>query len=730
MSKPLTGSINHNEKRGTFTAGLPAGQGGRRTATFDTRREAELWVAEGIRLLKAGQVVPPYQRTRSAKGSTPATGTAFITVAREHIAERYAEDGYGDVDRECQVTGYAQAIEDYLAHHGLYLETISRRDVRAMWQHMLKTGGRPSGTGTPEGLDPDQLVTKKDALRVLAAHGSPVSESTFKRAVLAGKLTATDRSGHAHLFRVGDLFSDRAGLVRAGADTGPPHRGRFAHSTLVDVRRTFRAVVAHAKADGIVVQSGVRSAKIPPDKSPKVRIRALTHAEATRLATRLHAVHQLVLWLLMLLGLRVSEAYGILLDDVIDYGAGRPGLVIIQSQGGRNFRTRRADGSTTVTTHLDRTKGSRSSRVLVVPPSLMDLIRTVIDIFHADDHGIARPGARLVPGLHRGNQSGQSAFHNALKRAGAEEGIDITFNPNSRGTRPGPGATPTPQKLRQSYATSHRAGLIPVEDIRTTLGQGLGGSVLHTNYLIDDLGLAASRRISEETQKQLDEELEGSLLIPTPVRCTTGRQPALLSRAAEIDAKLTDVGWLVQAVPVEDWVTVSDAAAYWGVSEHQLRDDIRAGKLPAIVTQRPEQRGIRYLIRSQTLLTHAVDRHRSDLSALAEELDLPYDVIRQFVARSPSLTLARDLGRRAGSLSDEDAEKVRTYFGEQQALLQRAVRMTDVASELGMSTAMIGTLVKRGVLVEDIRFHGGHRSLTLASVDEFKRQRSGRRDRA
>jgi hypothetical protein len=183
----------------------------------------------------------------------------------------------------------------------------------------------------------------------------------------------------------------------------------------------------------------------------------------------------------MLLGLRLSEAYGILVEDVFDQGKGERGIVIIQSQGGRHFRHREADGSVTTSTHVDTTKGRRSNRVLVVPAALMDLIRVAIDVFHTDENGCVRCDARLVPGLKTQDASGQSSFYNAMTVAARRENIHITFKAKWRGSRDARKVTPTPQRLRQSYASVHHADQIPIEDIRTTLGHNLGDSVLHLN---------------------------------------------------------------------------------------------------------------------------------------------------------------------------------------------------------------------------------------------------------
>jgi hypothetical protein len=311
----------------------------------------------------------------------------------------------------------------------------------------------------------------------------------------------------------------------------------------------------------------------------------------------------------------------------------------------------------------------------------------------------------------------------------AAEAIDITFDSAWRGTGSARRVTPTPQRLRQSYASVHHADLVPIEDIRATLGQSLGESVLHLHYLIDDVDLKASERIAEATQAQLVDALGGRIMIATAVSCTTARQPALAERSGEIDAALFDAGWLTTGTPDGDWLGVVDAASCLGVSEVQVRRDIRAGKLPAISSPRNDQKGIRYLVSTPDLLEHEADSPASEMAALAEEVGVSYDVVRQLVRRHEDLELERRPGRRAGTLSVEAKAYVREYFAEQEALRERAVRLTDVAKDLGLSVAAVDTIIRCGQLTEDVRFHGGFRSLTRASVEEFVLRPPRRRGR-
>ena len=730
MSKPRTGSINRTEA-GTFEASLPVAIGERRrkSHTFSTRAGAQRWINAGLAALDADQPLPPPDPIDLSRSPRPAslavaTGAAFLTIGEAWIQENYVEDRKGDVDREGQVRGYITAIDTYLQSQGLRIETTTRKAARKMFRTMLRSESDPNSTDVPSGVDPDALVTMTEALELLAENGLPVSVSTFKRGRQAGELPPADTSGRAYLFRVGDVcrFAARRPSRRA--------EGRYSHSTLQAVRSTFRAVLDYAEGEGIVLQPGVRKAGLPKNTTPKRKTRALTLAETESVAARLHVVHQVVLWILRILGLRPSEAFGLLVEDVIDAGPGQPGIVTVQSQGGRKFRRRQTDGSIRVLDHVDETKRD-SYRVLVAPAPLMDVIRLVIDVFHTNPDGVVDVKARLVPGLKKRNRGGQSAFRNALERAARKEGLNLIADIKRRGTHDDGGLvlTPTPKSMRKAFSTALQADRETIEDIRAALGHRRGAEVIHEHYLVEDTAMKPQRRIAKALAKQIAAETSGTLMVPTAISCTTARQPALAADAARIEDLLTQAGWrAVERRPNGDWITVATAAQLRGVVTAQIQADIRAGHLRAILVDRPDQGGSHYLVDETEVLAMA-DRlgAGSGMRQLADELGEPYDKIRQYIRRHPDLT-CDPLGGRDYSVPEEVGEHVRAYFREQQALEARAFRMPDVAKELGISGAAIATLVRQGRLVEDLRFHGGVRSITRASLDAYRARRTrGRR---
>ncbi|MCZ4501073.1 MAG: site-specific integrase [Marmoricola sp.] len=732
MSRPLTGSIVENAC-GTFAASVPrtSGSAKRKRATFTSRSAAERWVRACVVALETGRPLPEPGSGRSSTASAPVpVGTAFKPIGEDFVRERYVEDGHGDIGREEQVRGYIAVIDEYMRWKRLTLENITRKDARKMFRHLLKTG-EAATVGLPKALSPETQVTKKQAHALLEAHGHPVSDSTFKRAVRCGALTSVDTAGRAHLYRLDHLFGPVAGLVSdrlvSGGSDGPSRGGRYSHSTLSEVRRTFIAVLDYAKSEGITLQPKVRTAQLPKDKTPKTKTRALTLAETAVIAGRLHVVHQLVLWLLRTLGLRISEAYGLLVEDVIDLGPGKAGLLTVQSQGGKKFHRRKADGSIRVTDRVEGTKCD-SFRVLVVPCAVMAMIGVVIDAFHTDQDGVVRTEARLVPGLREADKGGQSAFRQALKFAAAAEGLDVVFDKRrSSGTSGLEPVVPTPQHMRRSFATALQASKEAIENIRSVMGHRRGTEVIHEHYLLEDPELKPQRAIAESLSAQIIAEIPDGLLVPTAQSCTTRRQPELARRKAEIDCALIEAGWLVVVTALGDGgLSVEDVAALQGVEPVYVRELIKAGKLQATKVTRTDQGGFRYSITVADALTSRDERSgRHAMRELAAELDRPYDTVRQYIRRHPDLE-CEPFGDRDYHVPEDVAAHVAAYFRRQDALELRAVRMPVVAGELGVSVAAVNTLIKHGVLVEDDRFHGGVRSITVVSLEAHRRAGRGR----
>lgn len=73
--------------------------------------------------------------------------------------------------------------------------------------------------------------------------------------------------------------------------------------------------------------------------------------------------------------------------------------------------------------YKEATKTEASTRVLVAPPAMMELLRLVLEAFHTDaGTGEVEETARLVPGLRR-EEAGQLGYREAFAAASVSEGL-------------------------------------------------------------------------------------------------------------------------------------------------------------------------------------------------------------------------------------------------------------------------------------------------------------------
>ncbi|MDA8359335.1 MAG: site-specific integrase [Actinomycetota bacterium] len=198
---------------------------------------------------------------------------------------------------------------------------------------------------------------------------------------------------------------------------------------VTDALWVLRCILAFARANGLFPPGfdptegldapiADKADRRRPERSTQPR--PLSLPECARLASHLHPVHQLAFWLQRVMGLRISEAFGIMVGDVVDLGS--TGLLAVQGQGGRSFSVRDDHGQVVAVPYKQTTKTAAGSRVLVVPEQLMVLIRVAIDAFHADpDTGQVDAAARLVPGLQTPDRSGQHAYRHAFAEAAIAE---------------------------------------------------------------------------------------------------------------------------------------------------------------------------------------------------------------------------------------------------------------------------------------------------------------------
>lgn len=252
-------------------------------------------------------------------------------------------------------------------------------------------------------------------------------------------------------------------------------------------------------------------------RRPSRQPRPLAYPECARIAAHLHRVHQVAFWLQRVMGMRISESFGVLVSDVVDLGDS--GLLAAQGQGGRSLNVRDDDGLVIAVPHKETMKTAAGSRVLVVPTVMMQLLRVAIEAFHTDpETGEVDRDARLVPGLHAADRAGQLAYREAFEDAAIAEqlgSVDLGFRV-------------APHLLRKSVATD-LAWQSGIEDAvrRRFMGHRAGDDVFGRVYTLDYPELTLLVKVAVV----LDEQIRGSigtLLTPTTRDIRWGpRQSAL-----------------------------------------------------------------------------------------------------------------------------------------------------------------------------------------------------------
>jgi hypothetical protein len=436
----------------------------------------------------------------------------------------------------------------------------------------------------------------------------------------------------------------------------------------------------------------------------------LTFPECARIAAHLHPVHQLVLWLQRVMGLRISEAFGVLVDDVIDHGDS--GLLLVRGQGGRLFRVRDDDGRVVTVAYKETVKTEAASLVLVVPSIMMELLQVAAGAFHTDpETGDADEMARLVPGLRMEDESGQLGFREAFKSAAAAEGLgsgDLGFRVS-------------PHLLRKSVATD-LAWQPGIEDAvrRRFMGHRAADDVYGRVYTLDHPELTPLAEVA----RVLDEIIRGSigsLLIPTTRRIQWGHSNRNFRHATHVDATLGAAGWMIDPDSSDDPLCDTQrVASEPRIAPTTARRWMRDGTLKCVIVQ--DRDGIRHRWTRLSEVWSLRDRlsDRILLPDLAEELGVRYhDLYR--TSRRLGLDLERHPTSRQFEVPLEAVRLLRVEHARVRALHERSMKLAVAARRLNLVVSTVGLMAKRGELDVDPETDSSDaRFVTRSSVEKWR----------
>jgi hypothetical protein len=554
------------------------------------------------------------------------------------------------------------------------------------------------------------------SLREVAQEGK-VSIATARRRWRDGELPGAYRDVHGQI----RAPEEAAKVVRASRERPVG----LAQSVVTDALWVLRRVLAFARATNVVppgfdptegLVAPVPDVAAARSRQPTSQLRPLSFPECARIAAHLHPVHQLVLWLQRVMGLRISEAFGILVDDVVDLGD--MGLLFVRSQGGRDFRVRDDVGDIVTVTHKERTKTEAGMRALVLPLPMLDLLRVVVEAFHTDpETGDADETSRLVPGLRADDESGHVSFRMAFENAASAEGLssaDLGFRVS-------------PHLLRKSVATDI-AWCAGIEEAvrRRFMGHRAADDVYGRVYTLDHPELTPLKGLARVLDELIRESI-GSLIVPTTRRIRWGQATRSFRRVAHISATLDAARWTVDPEDSDDPLCDTErVASELNIAGSTARRWMRGGTLRCVIVQDDDGVGRRWARLSEVWLLRDRLADRILLPDLAVELGVRYHELYR-TARRLGLELEQHPTNRQFEVPLEAAGRLRLEHARIRALHERSLKLAVVARQLDLAVSTVGLMAKRGELDIDPETDGsGAYFVTRVSVERSRIARAGK----
>jgi integrase len=721
MSRPLAGSIRR--RQGGWCASIPEHHGAirRREERFATEAEARIWLAQAVAAVGAGRSIPdPVRRNPTAPGTgrraepaAPVIRPDIASVANAWMAAAYEDLRRGGPERAERVRRIVEAylvpwfaprtttvadVTYFMAHEWL-LQLVGRTDTQpaaTLRDQAPERAPRTAGEAGEVGL--------AEAARICG-----LSLPTLRRRWQDGQLPGAYRDAKGHI-----RVPARA-LRHVHGARGPKPTG-LSKRYVSDALWILRKIMAFARANGLFppgfdptegLDAPLPDAAVARTGRPSAQPRPLSLGECAQIASHLHAVHQLVFWLQRIMGLRISEAFGLLVSDVVDLG--ETGMLAVQGQGGRTFQVRDDTGTIVAVARKATAKTAAGSRVLVVPATLMELLRVAIEAFHTDpDTGEIDPTARLVPGIHQSSTGGQLGYHQALADAAGNEDLGTEHL----------GFRVSSHLLRKSCATD-LAWSAGIEDSvrRRFMGHRAGEDVFGRIYTLDHPDVAPLTKVAALLDDNITTQIT-TLLTPTTRSVHWGRTNPLCFRADHLSAVLAAAGWQVEpGDPDDPLCDANRVAEELGIVATTARRWMSDGTIRSVVA--PDGDGVprRYSRLSDVWARRDQLAGVMRLSDLAEQLGVRYDEIYRSM-RHLGLAPDQHPTSREFTLTDEEAGALRTEHERVRALHRRSMKLPAAARQLKLSFTTIRLLATRSDLEFDPETDtSGARFVTRASVE-------------
>ncbi len=747
--RPATGSVR--TKKGRVYASLPPAEGQPRDEVPFGADEsgANKWVGVAMAAWTAGVPVPDplaFGALRGLKGANHKApragavtqghaGAAFgqhpMAVAQPasqgpaevaHLSDTYVAGRGHDIDalfglfvthyyRNLEAADAARevAVEDLWKDHILpFLQEQARAahgsDVFCVEELTLVLAGElrsvllgkgancveEERTNTPS---LEGSVTVEEAVALTGA-----SKATIGRRRREGRFEGAQRVDGVWRIPLEDLR--QCGLL----DGKPLRRGRprqgagLSTGSAGNIMWVLAKVVEFARNNGVTIvgdpTAGMTS-KRSRNRTPRADRNVVSLAATRSLAAHMHVVHQAVLWMMRLLGMRISEVYGIKVADVLDDG-GRYAVVRLRAQGGRKFLVRRGDDIVTVD-EKEQLKNGESYRAIIVTGTVLTLVRGLIHAFHTSADGTVDYDARLVPGIQSENKSGQHSFRMGLSAALAGERL----------TDPGKLEDKVvPHDLRKGLTTDlewseglHRLALLRM------FGHAPGDDVHGLAYTLDKPNHASSRAVADRVHEMVSAELNGLTVVPTPKEPSWGKDNPIRARLDHIRGALAELGWLALHEPgtcdaSEPVLDTAQIASLLGQPISTVRTWLSAGVIPAETHPGPNGRDQWYARMADVMAFQEAEATKVHLHDVAAQVGSTYHQVYVAMNRM-GLDLARDPRTGEYLVTDEARAALVEHFETERSMQDRTVTINEAASRLKVSPVVVLAWVRTGRLELD-----------------------------
>lgn len=368
-------------------------------------------------------------------------------------------------------------------------------------------------------------------------------------------------------------------------------------------------------------------------------------------------------------GLRISEAFGLLVGGLILDGK-QHGYLVVDQEGGQ-FQIRDDAGTRQRVRRKKTLKTGAAYRVVALADPLTRLLLAIIAVYHTAEDGTIDLSARLVPVI-RAEEGGAASFRAALSAAARSLKL-APDNPDDYSV--------TPHGLRKAFNTDlARDHDLPRVVRLRTMGHRAGSSVNDLVHTLDRRLRKDVRPAAKSLEKQLG-AATATLMIPTAIRAGYGGAQVQRVRTLYVP-RLCELGWQVD--PRAGHIGVAEAAGHLGLAESTTRGLMAAGTLPAV----KDARGRSTTLSAVLDYRAAYLEGRRRLGDVARDCAATYPLVYGLVQR---LGLAREKDKAGDFLRGEDDVAVIT--GECARLAALDVR----AVAIGQAAALLGTRHKTSV---------------------------------